>query len=252
MSLLHLSDLSVLRLTCPVVDRVSFDVSEGELIGLIGPNGAGKTTLLRAVLGLLPFKGHASTAALSVSQRARHVAWMPQAREIAWPVTVDTLVMLGRVPHLAGGAKPSEADRRAVADAISDMGLAGFEQRKATELSGGEQARALIARVLAQDTPLILADEPTAGLDPGHQITTMEVFARATQSGKSVLVSMHDLGLAARYCTRLILLHQGGVVADGLPDTVLTAQNLAKVFGITAHVERTAQGLIFQPLSVLS
>ena len=252
MTLLRLTDMTVLRQSCPVVDKASLKIGPGEVIGLIGPNGAGKTTLLRAALGLLPCQGHASLAEMPVAARARHAAWMPQAREIAWPVTVETLVMLGRVPHLAGGAKPSDADRAAVAGAIAAMGLAGFEMRRATELSGGEQARVLIARVLAQDAPLILADEPVAGLDPGHQITTMEVFARAAANGKSVLVSLHDLGLAARYCTRLILLHQGRVVADDRPDAVLTPENLADVFGISAHMERTAQGVIFQPLSVLS
>jgi iron complex transport system ATP-binding protein len=165
---------------------------------------------------------------------------------------VETLVMLGRTPHLAAGQRPSDADRAAVKAALATMDLTGFEARAATALSGGEQARVLIARALAQDTPLILADEPIAGLDPGHQIATMAAFARLVAQGKAVMVSLHDLGLAARHCTRLILMHKGRIHADGPPETVLTQQNLAQVFGISAHLTRGADGLIFQPLEVLA
>ncbi|WP_420858289.1 ABC transporter ATP-binding protein [Marivivens marinus] len=252
MSRLDVQNLTVRRGQCPVVDDVSLSVGAGEVVGLIGPNGAGKTTLLRAILSLLPFEGTSSLAALDPRARARAAAWMPQAREIAWPVPVETLVMLGRVPHLAGGAKPSEADHAAVASAIAAMHLAGFETRPATELSGGEQARVLIARVLAQDTPLILADEPIAGLDPAHQISTMEVFRREAAAGKTVIASIHDLGLAARHCTRLILMDKGKLVADGTPEEVLTADNMARVFRINAHLSSDASGLLFQPLSVLA
>jgi iron complex transport system ATP-binding protein len=166
MSLLSLRNMTVHRGECPVVDRASLGIGPGELVGLIGPNGAGKTTLLRAALGLLPHKGESSLACLAPADRARRVAWLPQAREIAWPVAVRTLVMLGRVPHLAGGQRPRSEDEAAVTDALAAMDLAAFGERAATELSGGEQARVLIARALAQETPLILADEPTAGLDP--------------------------------------------------------------------------------------
>jgi iron complex transport system ATP-binding protein len=248
---LSLADLTVHRGPCPVVDRASFSMAAGELVGLIGPNGAGKTTLMRAVLGLMPYSGTTSLADIPVKDRARQAAWLPQQRDIAWPVSVETLVMLGRVPHLAAGQRPGDRDRAAVADALAVMGLTGFEARAATALSGGEQARVVIARALAQDTPLILADEPIAGLDPGHQIATMEAFSALAASGKGLLVSLHDLGLAARHCTRLILLHQGRIHADGPPAEVLTAENLAQVFGISAHLAQTADGMIFQPLRVL-
>ena len=251
MALLSLDALTVMRGPCPVVNAASLTLEPGELVGLIGPNGAGKTTLMRAALGLLPHKGASSLAEMTPQARAKHAAWLPQTREIAWPVTVETLVTLGRVPHLAGGQRPQEADRAAVAQAIATMGLSGFEQRPATELSGGEQARVLIARTLAQETPLILADEPIAGLDPGHQIATMEAFAHLTATGKTALVALHDLGLAARHCSRLILMHQGVIRADGPPRDVLTTANLAEVFGISAHVAQTDQGLVFQPLDVI-
>ena len=132
------------------------------------------------------------------------------------------------------------------------MDLADFRDRDATRLSGGEQARVLIARALAQDTPLIVADEPVAGLDPAHQISTMETFAALAKGGRSVIVSLHDLGLAARHCSRLILLSQGGVAADGPPAEVLTPERLEEVFGIRAWFRETENGLVFQPLEVLS
>jgi iron complex transport system ATP-binding protein len=234
-----------------VVDAATLLVSGGELVGLIGPNGAGKTTLMRGALGLLPHDGRSSLTDLPPAERARHAAWLPQSREIAWPVSVETLVTLGRTPHLSAGQKPGPADREAVARALATMGLAGFEGRPATELSGGEQARVLIARALAQDTPLILADEPIAGLDPGHQIATMSAFSALAARGKAVMVSLHDLGLAARHCTRLVLMDKGRIHADGPPEAVLTQQNLRDVFGISAHLTRGPEGVIFQPLEVL-
>ena len=251
MTLLSLDALTVLRDKCPVVDAASLRIERGEVVGLIGPNGAGKTTLMRGALGLLPSSGFSSLSALPVSERGRHVAWMPQAREIAWPVAVETLVMLGRVPHLSGGQRPGAADQAAVAQAISDMGLGGFEGRAATALSGGEQARVLIARTLAQECPLILADEPVAGLDPGHQIATMSVFRRIAAEGKSVFVSLHDLGLAARSCDRLILMQAGRIVAEGSPEQVLTPDHLSRVFGITAYLSHGPGGMIFQPLDTV-
>jgi iron complex transport system ATP-binding protein len=250
MSLMAVENLSVRRRGAAVVEGVSLAVGAGEVVGLIGPNGAGKTTLLRAAMGLLPFSGSSSLAALPARDRARAVAVLPQAREVAWPVSVEVLVALGRGPHLGTGGM-SDADRVAVDGALARMEIETLRHRPATELSGGEQARALIARVLAQETPLILADEPVAGLDPAAQIATMEVFAGLAGEGRAVLASIHDLGLAARHCTRLVALSKGRLVADGPPGAVLTAEVLSQVFGIAAHFEETAAGPVFQPLRVL-
>ena len=251
MTLLSVRDLSVTRRGRPVLQGISLDVAAGEVVGLIGANGAGKTTLMRAVLGLLPFHGHSSLADMTPGDRGRHAAWMPQAREIAWPVAVETLVALGRTPHLATGQRLSDRDRAAVDRAIARMGLEPLRQRTATNLSGGEQARALIARVLAQETPLLLADEPVAGLDPAHQISTMQSFTALAAEGCGVVVSLHDLGLALRHCTRLVLLHQGRIAADGPPLEVLTPERLRAGFGISAWIAETAQGPVLQPLDVL-
>jgi len=248
MSLLSLRELTVKRGGCPVVDRVSFTLEPHEITGLIGPNGSGKTTLMRGALGLLPARGDSDLARLSPADRARRAAWMPQSREIAWPVSVETLVTLGRIPHLPATPR----DREAVEKALSRLDLVPFRDRVATELSGGEQARVLLARVLAQETPLILADEPIAGLDPAHQIATMEVFRDLAAEGRAVLVSLHDLGLAARHCTRLLMMHQGRLVADGRPSEVLTEANLRTIFGVRARLIDTPDGPVFQLLERVS
>ena len=244
MTLLSLENLTVRRGECPVVDRVSLTVGEGEFVGLIGPNGAGKTSLLRGALGLLPHEGRSSLASLAPAARAKAAAFLPQGRDIAWPVTVETLVALGRAPH--GGA-----DDGAVEDALERMGLQGYRTRTATALSGGEQARVLIARALAQETPLLLADEPVAGLDPEAQIRTMEVFAALAAEGRAVIASIHDLGLAARQCSRLLMLHRGQLVADGPPAEILTDERLAEVFGIRGFHADTPDGPVFQPTGVV-
>lgn len=251
MTLLTLSHLGVLRDARPVVEDVSLTIGAGECVGLIGPNGAGKTSLLRAALGLLPATGSSSLANLSASDRARSAAWMPQSREIAWPVSVETLIALGRIPHLPRGTKLRPDDQAAIDAAIDHLELGSFRTRIATHLSGGEQARVLIARALAQDTPLLIADEPIAGLDPANQISTMQVFADLARDGHSALVSLHDLGLAARHCTRLLLLGNGRLVADGPPAQVLTPDNMASVFGVSAFYQDTAQGPVFQPMELI-
>jgi len=252
MSLLVLKSLGAHRAKRRVLEDITLDIQPGECIGLIGPNGAGKTTLMRAALGLLPFTGHSSLAALPPAKRARAVAWMPQSREIAWPVSVATLIALGRIPHLPRGASLQPADQAAVRAAITRMGLEDMAGRTATRLSGGERARVLIARTLAQETPLVLADEPIAGLDPAHQISTMQVFADLAREGRAALISLHDLGLAARHCTRLLMLDGGRLVADGPPDDVLSKRNMARVFGVSAYYLETDDGPVFQPMEVLA
>lgn len=249
--LLTLCELTVRRGECPVVDHVSLEVGAGECIGLIGPNGAGKTTLMRAALGLLQHEGRSSLSALPPRARAAQVAWLPQAREIAWPIAVEDVVALGRIPHLPRGSRLRAEDRAAVDAALEVMHLTGYAKRLASQLSGGEQARVLIARALAQQTPLLMVDEPIAGLDPAHQIATMECFAALAEAGKSVIVSLHDLGLAARHCSRILMMRAGRLVADGPPEEVLTPENMAEVFGVSIYYRNTDDGPVFQPMDVL-
>ena len=246
MTLLTLENFSVYRGPCDILRNIDLDVGPDEVVGIIGPNGAGKTSLMRGAMGLLASKGHSSLCTMSPRARGQAVAWLPQTREIAWPMSVERLVMLGRTPHLAAGQRATEADVAAVDRALARMDLHGFRERIATQLSGGEQARALIARALAQETPLLMADEPIAGLDPAHQIATMQTFASLAQEGRSVIVSLHDLGLAARHCTRLVVIGGGGIVADGAPRAVLTPDLLRDTFGISAYMQDTGDGLFFR------
>jgi iron complex transport system ATP-binding protein len=238
-----------------VLNDVWFTVEPGEVVGLIGPNGAGKSTLLRSILALTPSSGAVTingsdAARMGARERALKIAYLAQDREIAWAVPAEMVVSLGRAPHRAPFAPMSARDRDAVDTAIRRMEIEPFRQRPATELSGGEKARVLIARALAQETPLLIADEPTAGLDPSHQITLMRLFRDIAHENRAVIASLHDLGLAARWCTRLLLLDKGGIVADGLPHDVLTRETLRTVYGVTAFIGHAEGGPVVQPLEL--
>lgn len=246
MTLLQLDRLGLQRDGRDTLADVSLRIDAGECVGLIGPNGAGKTTLMRAALGLLPATGQSSLAALPPARRAAAAAWLPQARDIAWPVSVAHLVSLGAL------ARGRPADHPAVTAALHRLGLAPYAARVATQLSGGEQARVLLARALAQDTPLLLADEPMAGLDPAQAIRTMRLLRGLADEGRGVLVSLHDLTLAARHCTRLVVMQAGRVVADGAPAQVLTDDLLAQVFAIRCLRIETPEGVLFQPVSTVT
>ncbi len=250
MNLLSLENLSVTLGGREVVSGVSLDIRAGEVVGLVGPNGAGKSSLIRAALGLVPSRGRSSLGALSPEPRARAVAFMPQAREIAWPVSVEALVALGRVPWLPSRAALRPEDRAAVARALERLDLTGYAGRVVTHLSGGEQARALLARALAQETPLLLADEPIAGFDPAHQIATLRLFRALAADGRGVLLSIHDLGFAARYCDRLILMREGRVAAEGTPGEVLTEARLGEVFGVRCFRAETEEGPVLAPVGL--
>lgn len=237
-----------------IVRDISFALKPGELVGLIGPNGAGKSTLLKAIAGLVPHQGTVKIDAvdldtISASERAARISYLPQDRDLAWPLTVENLVALGRTPYRAPMRELSSEDRRQIDLALQRTDTEYLRSRSAMELSGGERARVLAARALAQATPALLADEPNAGLDPAHQIGLMEVFADMARDGRIILISLHDLSLAARWCGRLILLDAGAVVANGPPDAVLTEENLAKVYGVTAHIVATPGGFLVQPVA---
>jgi iron complex transport system ATP-binding protein len=240
-----------------VLRGVSLDVAAGEFVGLIGPNGAGKSTLLRAALGLIANRGDIKLAgresrSLTAQERALCVSYLPQEREIAWSMTVEQLIWLGRAPHRAAFRPRSSEDNDAVEAAMMAMEVDAFRLRPANALSGGEKARVLAARALAQRAPLLLADEPTAGLDPAHQIALMRNFRELANGGGGVVACLHDLGLAARWCTRLILLDEGLIVADGDPRSVLTPERLRSVYHVETFNAEHAGGMIVQPYDLVS
>ncbi|MEF2073422.1 ABC transporter ATP-binding protein [Consotaella aegiceratis] len=241
MTLLSVSDLSVSFGARRALDSVSLSAEGGEIIGLLGPNGAGKTTLLRALVGLVPRHGQVRVDGTPVDrfdavERARRIAYLPQDRAINWPVSVETVVAFGRAPFRRSFGRLGRDDRARIESVIEQMGLGALRDRPATTLSGGERARVLIARALAQDAALLLADEPTAGLDPAHQIGVMRCFRDVALSGRAVITSLHDLSLAARWCSRLLVIQDGRLVADGAPDAVLTPEILRDVYRIDAEI----------------
>lgn len=236
-----------------VLHGIDLEIAPGAVVGLLGPNGAGKSTLLRALAGQISSEGVVGLGdrpleALSLAERARLIAYLPQERTIGWPLSVERLVGLGRLPWRAFGKGLSADDVALCRAAMEEMDVAHLAARPATELSGGEQARVLAARAIAQDTPVLLADEPASGLDPAHQMTMMAAFRRlAGGKGRAILVSLHDLTLAARWCDRIVMLKDGSVAAEGKPEETMTAETLRAVFGITAWIDRDDCGLVLAP-----
>jgi iron complex transport system ATP-binding protein len=231
-----------------VLRDVSFGLASGELVALCGPNGAGKSTLLRLLIGLhAPAGGRvelggAPLGALRRREIARRVVLLPQESPPELPLTVRETVALGRLPHL-GRFEPERAgDQAAVASALAATDTATLAERPMTELSGGERHRVHLARALAQEAPVLLLDEPIAGLDLVHQLQALELLRATVGAGRAAVVALHDLSLAARFCDRVLLLAEGRLVADAPPGDVLTEETLARVFGVRAQVRADEQG----------
>jgi iron complex transport system ATP-binding protein len=234
-------DLNVALSGRAVLHDVSLALSSSHLVGLVGPNGAGKTTLLRALAGLVPSKGTVrvggnTLSALSLRERARRFAYLPQGHMVHWPLPARDIVALGRYPHGATDpARLTPADAEAVARAMRIADVVDFAERPVTELSGGERSRVALARVLAVEAPVILADEPTSSLDPRHQLDVMKTLRLATGKGALVIVVTHDLGLAARFADTVLVLSGGRLVSQGAPMEALSEQIMADVFRISAY-----------------
>ena len=226
---------------------VSAELKAGTLTGIVGPNGAGKTTLLRAALGLVPLAGGRvrvqgkPLAEWSRQGLARTIAYLPQGGEARWPIAVEDLVLLGRLPHRPWGA-PERKDFLAVAEALARCDAEGFARRRMDELSAGERARVLFARALATGAAVLMADEPAAYLDPSHQLRLMELLSEEAGRGTAVAVTLHDLPLAARHCDRLLVLQAGRLAAEGPPEDALSDATLAGVFQIARTGDDTGFG----------
>lgn len=237
---LEARDISVTLGERPALRAVDAELRAGEMLGLVGPNGAGKTTLLRVLAGLLkPDTGHVACGGtmltrLRRTELARHIAFLGQGGDASWPLAVEALVALGRLPNRRPFGEDTERDRAAVARAMALCNVDAFAERPVGTLSGGERRRVLLARALAVEAQWLLADEPLAGLDPLHQLETMDLLRRIARGGTGVVVVLHDLSLAARFCDRLLLLNHGRLAAEGAPEQVLDDARLAEVFGISA------------------
>ena len=246
-------DLSVRLGRHAAVTGVTTVLEPGQLIGIIGPNGAGKSTLIRTLLGLVRMKSGGVSidglpiASLSRKDIARRVAYLPQGQTLHWPLLVERLVALGRMPHLGPLSRLSPEDEAMVDAALARADVLHLRGRIATELSGGERARVLLARALAVGAPALIADEPLAALDPGHQLDVMDLLKAEARAGSLVVTVLHDLGMAARYCDRLLLMDNGRLVADGRPMDVLTELSLAEVYGISACIEAEGEWPLILP-----
>jgi iron complex transport system ATP-binding protein len=244
MTVLVLHEAVVRRGPRAVLGGVSLAVRGGEILGVVGANGAGKTTLLRAALGLLRLDagraelGGREVARLSDPERARLAAYLPQERHLGWNMTAWRIASLGAF-HL-----PAAAARARAMAALARVGLSDLADRGVLEMSGGERARVLLARLLATDAPLLVADEPVAGLDPDAQLLALELFRAEAGRGAAVVVTLHDLGLAARFCDRLVVIDRGRILADAAPSQALTPQVLDDAFGLQGRLEPTDEGPI--------
>jgi iron complex transport system ATP-binding protein len=227
----------------PVVDGVSLSVSRGAIVGLLGPNGSGKTTLLRLLSGtLVPDRGRVlldgqAIAGMSRRDLARRIAVVPQETHSAFDYSALEIVMMGRYPHLGAFELEGASDLAIARRAMADTGTANFEDRRFAALSGGEKQRVVIAGALAQASDVLLLDEPTASLDLGFQLEIAALLSRLNRDrGTTMVVSTHDLNLAAALCAELVLLKEGRVIAQGPTDTVLTPAHVRDLYGVIADV----------------
>lgn len=239
-----------------VLRGVDAHFQAGQVTGLIGANGAGKTTLLRALAGVQPAApGQVKLGekdVVSGAELARRLAYVEQRPTSQWALTVEDIVLLGRQPHIRWPARLRQVDRDAVEAALREADVLHLRGQSIHRLSGGEQARVFLARALAAQTEWLLADEPVAGLDPAQQLRIMALLREKARQGMGVIVSLHDLTLAQRFCDKLLLLHEGKVLAAGAPEAVLADAHLEAAYGLFAHKGQfREQGFLvpWEPLS---
>jgi iron complex transport system ATP-binding protein len=237
-----------------ILEGVSLTFAPGELVGIMGPNGSGKSTFMRAAAGLIErAQGTIAVQGKPIEAWPRHelgrmIGYLPQGGQVHWPLTLRALVSLGRLPHAHRFVRVAAADDAAIERAMMACDVRHLADRPVTALSGGERARALLARALAGETNILLADEPFAQLDPSHQLHAMEVLQATAQGGTLVIVVLHDLSIAARHCTRVILMAQGRAAADGSPAAVLSPENLRNTFGVDAFIGEHLGAPVILPL----
>lgn len=227
------------------LNDISLSVEPGEMLGVIGANGAGKSTLLLSLAGAQSYRGELSLngtplTSLADRTRAQQIGFLPQSNHSAWALSVRDVISLGRLPW-------GDSDTQAMNQAAADAQVSDWLDRNVAHLSGGQQARVWLARVLAGQPTVLLADEPVASLDLYQQQNMLRVLRRYAQDQRSVILSIHDLSLAARYCDRLCLLHEGRLLALGTPAEVLTREHLRQAFHIDAHIDLDSNPPIIMP-----
>ena len=239
MNAIDIKQLRVFHQSKPVLNDITLSVKPGEILGVIGPNSAGKSTLLKTILSYkVADSGQILIDGKPQSQwdrraLARYLAYLAQDAMVAWPINVYHIVSLGRIPHQGILGKISDADRQAIEAAIGFTNIAHLCNRNCTQLSGGELARVLLARALAVDAKVLLADEPVANLDPHYQLALLELLQQKAHDGMSVVLVLHDLLLASRFCHRLALLHEGRLVAVGPTQDVLNEATIQRYYRVS-------------------
>jgi iron complex transport system ATP-binding protein len=236
--MIHFEDVVVRypRAQVDALSGVSLTANSGALTAVVGPNGSGKSTLVRALIGRVALSrgivrvDDRDASTIDRAELARDVAVVTQREELAFPVTVDDYVQLGRFPHLGVWKAAGVADRRAIDESIQAAGVTDLRDRRIDALSGGEWQRVRLARALAQGGRALVLDEPTTFLDVGHEMAVFELLHRAARSGLAVLLVSHQLNLVARFADRIVLIHRGLVAAEGSPDDVMKAEILERVY----------------------
>jgi iron complex transport system ATP-binding protein len=251
--MIELRDVSVRLGATDALRGVSLAVERGTWVSLIGPNGAGKTTAIRALCALVPYRGEVLIDGVEARERgrrelARLCAFLPQIPETPPELTVAEYTLLGRTPHLGYFGVEGDADRVAAERALDRLELLDFAERPLGSLSGGELQRAVLARALAQEAPILLLDEPTTALDLGRQQQVLELVDSLREGDLTVVSTMHDLTLAGQYADRLVLLDRGAVVAEGAAADVLSAPNVASYYGASVRVVEDERGVFVLPL----
>ncbi len=225
-----------------ILDGVDLQGEPGQFVGLVGPNGAGKSTLLRAISGILACQegtvrlDGVDIRSLSSRKIASNLALIPQIAPYTYGFTSLELVLMGRYPHLGRFQIEGTEDQRIALDAMELTEIREFADRTLDTLSGGERQRVLVARALTQQPRVLLLDEPTSNLDILHQLKVLDLVRHLVEDGLAAIAAIHDLNMAARYCDRLVLLNEGRVIVEGLPEQVLTPETIESVFGVRAAV----------------
>lgn len=253
-----MSDLTTQRVTvslggCEVLNGVDFGANRGEIVGLIGPNGAGKTTLLRVLSGLVPpDQGTVALEGIELSSiprtaLAKRIAYLPADTTVHWPLRVDRLVALGRIPYAEFMHAENSIDAAAIDNAMTRTDVLHLSNRVISSLSSGERARVFIARALAVEPQVLIADEPVSSLDPYHQLQVMELLQNTAAANRIVVAVLHDLTMAARFCDRIVVITKGHIVHDGKPSEVLKSDVVQEVYGVETINASTSAGEFILP-----
>jgi len=252
MTILAADNVTVKKGGRTILSQVSLQAHAGEFIAVIGPNGAGKSTLLSVLAGLLPPDDGTVTldakrlAQLSGAALARRRAYLPQNPRLEWPLPVERLVALGLTPHLPATGGLPESFAPAILAALEACDLVTQREQPATTLSGGEFARAMLARAIVGKPGILIVDEPITGLDPGHAMAMMKLLSAIAHNGTLVIASLHDLTLAGRHASRILALVDGGLISD---TESLTEELIHKAFGVRSHLSGKGDSLALTLLS---